>query len=826
MIGWLQSRSRAFPLPASTDPVLRFGRFQLSPAERQLRADGEPVGLGGRAFDLLLALVQHRDRVVGKQELLDLVWPGVVVEEHNITTQISSLRKLLGANAIATVPGRGYRFTAALEAAPVDVRAAAAATSKPEHNLPEQRTRFIGRAAALADLERLLPQTRLLTLTGIGGCGKTRLALQFALQQLGDFPDGVWLVDLTPLTQPERVASVCATVLSVGSEHDAPLVDRLATYLSGRHALIVLDNCEHVRDGAAALVDALLAQPGRSRIVATSREPLAVAGEQLYPVRSLSLPATAGLDDMRAADAVSVFVDRARLTMPDFEVDDDNAAAVLGICRQLDGIALAIELAAARVAMLSVFDIAARVQDRFRLLTGGSSPVARQQTLLAMMQWSHDLLGPSEQRLLRELAVFSGGCTLEAATAIAQATDDYEALALLTTLHDKSLLFVEHAPDADGRATRPRYRMLETVRQYAQDRLLESGTAEAVRARHAEYFLRLAETAAPHLRGPQQSHWMAQLREEHENLVAAMNWCAQDQTLTDPDIGLRLAAATGVYWLFNEVELGCRLTLDALRLPSAGADSEARFQALYALASMHMHRGQGDEGLPHAREALAVAQRMGRVESQAMALCAIGNCLNRTGDEDVALSYYVQARDLAQANGCALPLSSALNNIATIDFRRGKWASAEQGFRQSLHLARGRGDIRSTLIFLHNLVRVQVAAGRHAGAHACAVESHALLSDVGEDVLKLELLEVTAGLASALGEHEAAARFWGFATQRYVDAGYRRPAEDQAQLERLSAASRLALGDARFEAGEAAGRALDLDAAMLELRGWLDRRKL
>lgn len=807
---------------ASTDPVLRFGRFALSPAERQLRADGEPVGLGSRAFDLLLALVQHRDRVIGKQELLDLVWPGVVVEEHNITAQISSLRKLLGANVIATVPGRGYRFTATLDAPPTGVQAAAATPSRPEHNLPEQRTRFIGRAAALADLQRLLPQARLVTLTGIGGSGKTRLALQFARQQLADFPDGVWLVDLTPLSQPDRVASACAVALALGDEHEAPLLGRLAAHLSGRQALIVLDNCEHVRDGAAALVDALLAQPGRSRIVATSREPLTVAGEQLYPVRSLSLPATADLDDVRAADAVSVFVDRARLAAPDFEVDADNAGAVLQICRQLDGIALAIELAAARVAMLSVFDIALRVQDRFRLLTGGSSPLARQQTLLATMQWSYDLLAPPQQRLLRELSVFSGGCTLEAAAAIAQTADEYEALALLSALHDKSLVFVERRSDAAGQTARPRYRLLETVRQYAQDRLRDSGEAEAVRTRHARYFLHLAETAAPHLRGPQQSHWMARLREEQENLAAAMDWCSLDEA-GNADDGLRLAAATSHYWLFNEVELGWRLAVQALRNPRASTGSAARFHTLHGLAAMHMHSGRGGAGLPHIREAFAIAQRVGNVEWQAMALNGIGNCLNRTGDEAEALTYYVQARDIAQAHGCAQTLPAALNNIAALDFRSGRLDAAEQGFRQALHLSRGRGDVRSTLIFLHNLVRVQVAAGRHDGARACAVEAYELLREVGEEVLKLELLEVSAGLASVLGDHETAARFWGVATQRYVDAGYRRPAEDQTLLERLAAASRSALGDSCFESAEASGRALDPDAAMQELGAWLAR---
>ncbi len=806
---------------AIADPPLRFGRFEIHPAERLLRIDAEPAALGARAFDLLLALAQRRDRVVGKGELLDLVWPGLVVEEHNIAAQISSLRKLLGAQVIATVAGRGYRFVAPLDAAAPEAPAGPDLGS-PKHLLPQPRTTFIGREQAGAELSRLLANTGLLTLTGVGGSGKTRLALECARRWAADFPDGTWFVDLAPLQSPQRVASACAAALGLAVEGEAAMPERLAAHLADRQALIVLDNCEHVRAGAAVLADGLLARPGRTRILATSREPLGLAGEQLYAVPPLSLPAGDRLDEVLAADAVRMFVDRARLLLPEFQLNAANAAAVADICRRLDGIALAIELAAARVPLLSVFDIAARLNDRFRLLTGGSAGVARQRTLAATMQWSYDALAPDEQRMLRLLSVFAGGCTLDAAASVAEVHDDYAALASLSALHDKSLLQVQRAAGADG-AGRPRYGLLETVRQYARQRLDDSGETDAALLRHAGFLLVLAETAAPHLDGPQESLWMARLHAEHENLAAAMAWCNDATSPVDPSWAVRLAAASHKYWLFNEIELGCRLLQGALARAPEGSDSEARFRALRGLAAMHMHRGQGEAGLAHAHAALALARRAGRSDWQAMALNAIAICLDRReGVGDDGLRLLEQARALARNSGSAATLSAVLNNIAMLDFRRGRLDQAEHGLHQALHLARGLGNVRSALILLHNLVRVCVAAGDPAQALAFAVEAERLLRGVDEDVLKLELLEVTAGLASSRGEHEIAARLWGCASQRFVDEGYRRPVEDEAQLARLTAHSRQAIGDAAFDVAAAGGGALDIDAAMTELRHWLD----
>ena len=305
---------------------------------------------------------------------------------------------------------------------------------------------------------QLLRDTRLLTLSGIGGCGKTRLAQELAHREMAAFPDGVWFVDLAPLQEAQRVPAAVAATLGVQ-------VGQLTDHLKARRALVVMDNCEHVIGAAVKSIATLLETCGALKIVATSREVLGTAGEQVFAVRSLSLPATSDIDDVRNSEAVRLFVDHARLVVPEFDVDERNAEAVADICRRLDGIALAIELAAALVRVLEIDDIRARLDDRFRLLTGGNRALPRHQTLQATMQWSHDLLTSGEQQLFRELSVFAGGCTLAAAAHVAgDDADDYDVLERLTALHDKSLLLVDRDSDA-----KPRYRMLETVRQYARN---------------------------------------------------------------------------------------------------------------------------------------------------------------------------------------------------------------------------------------------------------------------------------------------------------------------------------------------------------------------
>ena len=355
--------------------------------------------------------------MVTKDELLDRVWPGVVVEENNLQVQVSTLRKILGAHAVATIPGRGYRFTLGAEA-----QEAEAAPSTANHNLPAALNSFIGREREMRSLGAMLGASRLTTLTSVGGTGKTRLALEVAREVLPLYPDGVWLAELAPLADAARVPQVVAFVLGVKEEAGRPAVEALARYARDRRMLLVLDNCEHLVHACAELARQLLQSAAGLTILASSREPLHVAGEAQFPVAPLAVPdarRAASLDEIAACEAVRLFVERATAVQPAFGLTAQNAPVVAQICRRLDGIPLAIELAAARVRSLAIDDIGARLDDCFRLLTeGDKTALPRQQTLRASIDWSHALLSAPERVLLRRLAVFSGGCTLEAAEAI------------------------------------------------------------------------------------------------------------------------------------------------------------------------------------------------------------------------------------------------------------------------------------------------------------------------------------------------------------------------------------------------------------------------
>jgi predicted ATPase/DNA-binding winged helix-turn-helix (wHTH) protein len=793
-----------------------FDRCQVRPTERQLLVDGQPAALGARAFDLLVALIERRDRVVTKAELFEAVWPGLVVEENNLQVQVSSLRKLLGPSAIATVAGRGYRFVAPL--AQVTAEAPAAGFPAPRvHNLPQRRTRFIGREAALSHCGELLRSTRLLTLSGIGGCGKTRLAQELAQQQLAHFPDGVWFVDLGPLQNPQRVFETVAATLGIKNPGDEPLRDA-AEHVRSRRTLVVLDNCEHVIDAAATSAEALLEAAGELKILVTSREALGMEGEQVFAVRSLSLPASAALADMQKSEAVRLFADHARLGLPDFEVTESNAAAISEICRRLDGIALAIELAAARVRVLSVDEIRARLDDRFRLLTGGSRAIPRHQTLQATMQWSHDHLTPGEQRLLRRLSVFAGGCTLAAASEVAgDSADEYDALERLTALHDKSLVLV----DRDTRA-QPRYRMLETVRQYAEERLNEAGEGDTIRTRHLEHFLELAERTAPGLRGDDPAGASAVLRAEQENLLAAYAWCSHAPG--GKAAALRLTHAAWRYWKFtSQQRRGHALATAAVAAAGSDADPVDRCQAQIAQAHLALCIGRYDEVVEVGERCCALAAALAHASLVAQAHSVLAMGLHATGHAQAALGHYEAARDLARAQRLHGDLCTALNGVAEVHRGLGHLDTARAVYEELRDHARAHAVPLSLITTMGNLALLLVAIGQPQDARAALHESVTIAREVGVHGNLACALDGGAVIASALGEHARAMRWHGAAEARMHELGLRHEPVDEAFIAPCVAASRNALGEAASEAARSEGGGAPVDAVLADLHAWLAR---
>jgi predicted ATPase/DNA-binding SARP family transcriptional activator len=501
----------------------------------------------------------------------------------------------------------------------------------PRHNLPAQLSEFIGREKELVEIKQCLAECRLVTLTGSGGIGKTRLAIHAARELLADYPQGVWLVELAPVADPRLVPQAAAAVWDVREEPGRPLQLTLADYLREKKLLLVLDNCEHVIDASSQLAGTLLHRCPGLRILATSREALGVDGEFVMRVPSLSLPPTgpASRETLQGSEAVRLFVSRAETALPGFELTDANAAAVEQVCRRLDGVALALELAAARVKVLRVEQVAARLDDAFRLLTGGSrTALPRQQTLRATIDWSHALLSDAERACFRRLAVFAGGWTLEAAEAVCagDGVKTFDVLDLLAQLENKSLVVINREPGQEAR-----YHLLETIRQYAWEKLQEAGELEQSRIQHLGYYLKLAQEAEPKLYGAQQLEGLAQLDAEQSNIPTALEWGLENGLET----GAQLAAALWFYWhLRNLTADGYAWLRRALTAASGGTK---RLRALLLSRAAHLAADEraSNRLVLYCEESISLFRELQDQEGVAFALAALGyfECFHQANRE-------------------------------------------------------------------------------------------------------------------------------------------------------------------------------------------------
>jgi predicted ATPase/class 3 adenylate cyclase len=688
------------------------------------------------------------------------------------------------------------------------------------NNLPQQVTSFVGRELSQVEVRKLLAKAPLLTLLGMGGLGKTRLSLQVAADVLDEFPDGVWLVELAPVADARLVPQAVASVLGVVEEAGRPVVEALVKFVRDRELLVILDNCEHLVRACADLAKELLAAGSRIKLLASSREHLHVPGEVTYSVPGLAVPdarAPFAEGALLQSEAVRLFVDRAQAVQPEFALNARNAQAIVEICRRLDGIPLALELAAARVRSLAVEAIAERLHDRFKLLTRGSrTNLPRQQTLRALIDWSFDLLDGPEQAVFSRLSVFPGGFTLDAAEAVVAgdpiAADDV--LDLVTALIDKSLVEL----DAGG----SRYRMLETVRQYAQEKMAASDGADAVRTRHLEFFLTLATEAHPQLWGKDQGKWLARLDLERENFLAALAWC--DRAPHGAAQGLRFAEMLQLYWLPRGlIELGYWNTLEALARPGAQRRDYSRSGALYAAAQLALFMGAYENSKRHGEEGLAIAQELGAEGRAAATRLVLGAACEAMGDRTAAEEHFEASAALARRMGHKDRLSFALNSLAGLHAETNDLAKAEPLFEEALALAREVDDQESVAIGIANLARVVIERGDAERARALLSEGAAIARDIGSTRAGQNVVEVSAGLAVLRREWASAARFSGAVQALMEEIGLHRTPADDTFFAAQMARARAALGDAGFDVAEAAGKSLPYGQALDEALAWLSR---
>ena len=633
--------------------AISFGPFQLFVARRLLLEGDKPVRLGNRAFDILAALVEHAGEIVGKEELIARVWPKTFVEEANLKIQVSALRRALGDGQgarrfVATVPGRGYNFVAPINVAESpQVSIPQAITHAGAHNLPHARTRMIGREETVAALVSRLTSERLVTIVGPGGIGKTTVALAVAERLIESYEDGVWFVDLAPLRDPRLAPSAVATALGLGIRNENGL-PALVAGLKDKRLLLVLDTCEHVLGAVSTLASALLSSAPQINILATSRERLDVAGEGEYrlgPLRSPQRSTGLTAAEASAFPAVQLFVERVTALVEDFALTDANARPVVEICRKLDGLPLAIEFAAPRVAALGIEGLAARLADNLPLLGARvRTKTPRHQTMRAVIDWSYSLLSKDERRFFCALGVFSGGLTAEAVAAVVLGKEktDINAIDRLADLLAKSLIV------ADVSGANLRFRLLDTTRVFAIEKLAASGESERIARGHAEYYCGLFARAESEAAVRPRGKWLADYVRDIDNLRAALDWAFSPRG--DGSIAAALTAAAVPLWMHLSLLEECRSRAkQALETPGILGTCDRR-QEMRLQAALGASTSRAPEMGAAFTKALEIAEELGDADFQLRALSGLNFYHIGSSQYRAASPFARRFHDLAAGN--------------------------------------------------------------------------------------------------------------------------------------------------------------------------------
>jgi predicted ATPase/class 3 adenylate cyclase len=661
------------------------------------------------------------------------------------------------------------------------------------NNLPAQTTSFIGREEDIDTASSLLETSRLVTLTGIGGTGKTRLSLQVAADLIEQYADGVWFVELASVTE-SRVAATIAEVLAVPEVADHSVLDCLKVTLQSKQMLLVLDNCEHVLEACTKVVSLLLKACSQLSFLASSREGFGIVEETVWAVCPLPLPGDGeNISSLSQTPSINLFVDRAQAVSPRFELTEDNAEAVAFICRRLDGIPLALELAAARVKVLPPQKLVERLEDRFRYLTVGKrSEMSHHQTLRATVDWSYDLLDDAEKILLNRLSVFQGRFILEAAEAICagEGLDEFEVLDALSQLVQKSLVEVDDLGDEAF------YRLLETVRQYAQEKLDESESVHPLKAAHIKFFLDYSQKIEPNLQGPDQAKWFKKLHLLHDNFRAALDWALAQK---ESEVAHRMCLALAWFWLVQgHLVEGREWTLKALQQRDS-VPKDVQADVLIWAGNFSVDLGHNVEGQQLLEQSLAISQEIDDQDGIGNALVNLGVALHNQGEVDRARDAYQKALDIQRKLGDRKGLSSVLNNFGNVVLDQGDLEQAQRMFEESALLCEGYDDLQGLAIALSNLAIVTLAQNDLKMARSHLERSLKLSEEIGDKFGIAGGLSVGAVLCQEEGNPSTAAQLQGMCSRLLDELNMPLEPSEKASFDVTQENLQSALGEAAYQ---------------------------
>ncbi|MBK8467513.1 MAG: winged helix-turn-helix domain-containing protein [Chloracidobacterium sp.] len=810
-------------------------------ARRSLKRNGEPLTLTSKTFDLLQQLVENHGSVLSKDELLDRVWPGQFVEENNLSVQISALRRVFGDKNgayrfITTVPGKGYSFIETVKRSgnegSTDANAAPQRVSPA--NLYEGESVF-GRSEEIAEIKSLLQSTddgaRLIILTGAGGCGKTKLAQAVAGELSADFPDGVWFVELAAVNNEELLALTVAVALGVEESSETTPVESLKNFLSERRMLLILDNFEQLIS-AASFIKEIIASSPSLKILVTSRVALRLSNEREFEVRPLSVPPkdiVLSAEQLNDYAAVRLFVARAKSSKKNFAMTEENASSVAEICRRLDGLPLAIELAAPRVKLLSVQSILSRLENSLQLLTGGAHDMPeRQRTMRGTIEWSYDLLDEAEKIMFRRLAVFAGGFTVEAAETIAEeenarkreqsspidvqsvssSTDlgiAASALDLLGSLLDNNLLVSKEQTDGSSRL-----QMLEVVREFAFEMLGKTGELDDLLRIHAQLFLSLADEAEPFLYGEKGIEWLARLENEHDNFRAALSWCLKNE----PETAARITASLSFFWFghshFSEGLGWCNAALQV----TENNISEARAKILLQISIFLRHRGEFEAARKITEKCLAESRELNDTVLIQKAVHGLGCIAAVQKDYSSAESYYLEALALSRNANDERRIAYTLGSLGDLEMCKGNHSAARVFLEECRVLSEKLGDRPVQTTIYYNLGAIDYFEGLYQKAALKFARSLRICKEMGFKSMMSCALDGFAALAAVGGNFELSARLAGVVDSLRESISYNNEPAEEAFRDDYLTKVHTALDENEFAAQYELGKTMNLDEAL------------